>query len=128
MNKLHFSKTALPSISREELKAYADASGDQNPIHQDDEFARSVGLPSVIVHGMMSMSLLSNYLRETATEYEVKKFRTKFRKITQPDVPLHLNGEIRSQSDQLVSVSVWIENEAGEKLTEGEAELSLGKV
>ncbi len=35
--------------------AYANASGDQNPIHQDEEFAKSVGLPDVIAHGMLTM-------------------------------------------------------------------------
>lgn len=42
-------------IDRSGLVAYADASGDQNPIHQDEEFARSVGLPGVIAHGMFTM-------------------------------------------------------------------------
>ena len=42
-------------VSRETLVAYANASGDQNPIHQDEAFARSVGLPDVIAHGMWTM-------------------------------------------------------------------------
>jgi acyl dehydratase len=37
-------------IDRALLKAYADASGDQNLIHQNEEFALSVGLPNVIAH------------------------------------------------------------------------------
>ena len=39
-------------VTRGVLVAYANASGDQNPIHQDEDFARSVGLPDVIAHGM----------------------------------------------------------------------------
>lgn len=42
-------------VDRERLVAYAEASGDQNPIHQDEDFARSVGLPDVIAHGMWTM-------------------------------------------------------------------------
>jgi acyl dehydratase len=42
-------------VDRERLVAYAEASGDHNPIHQDEEFARSVGLPDVIAHGMWTM-------------------------------------------------------------------------
>ena len=42
-------------VGRETLVAYANASGDQNPIHQDEDFARSVGLPDVIAHGMWTM-------------------------------------------------------------------------
>ena len=43
-------------VSRETLVAYAAASLDQNPIHQDEDFARSVGLPDVIAHGMFTMA------------------------------------------------------------------------
>lgn len=43
------------SVDRDRLVAYANASGDQNPIHQDEAFAKSVGLPNVIAHGMWTM-------------------------------------------------------------------------
>lgn len=49
----------LPSLdikfTRNDLVAYANASGDQNPIHQNEEIAKSVGLPDVIAHGMLTM-------------------------------------------------------------------------
>ena len=49
----------LPSLelkfTRDHLVAYANASGDQNPIHQDEAVAKSVGLPDVIAHGMLTM-------------------------------------------------------------------------
>ena len=45
-------------VKREDVKAYADASGDQNPLHQDDNFARSVGFPGIIAHGMFTMAHL----------------------------------------------------------------------
>ncbi len=61
---------ALPEkvfyIDRTLLKAYADASGDQNPIHQNEEFALSVGLPDVISHGMLTMALAGKYVTEWA--------------------------------------------------------------
>ena len=53
-------------IDRALLKAYADASGDQNPIHQNEEFALSVGLPNVISHGMLTMALAGKYVTEWA--------------------------------------------------------------
>lgn len=43
------------SFTRADLVNYANASGDQNPIHQDEAFAKSVGLPDVISHGMLTM-------------------------------------------------------------------------
>lgn len=42
-------------VTREDVKAYADAGGDQNPLHQDDGFARTVGFPGIIAHGMFTM-------------------------------------------------------------------------
>ena len=53
-------------IDRPMLKAYADASGDQNPIHQNEEFAKAVGLPNVIAHGMLTMALVGKYVSEWA--------------------------------------------------------------
>ena len=52
------------AINRELLVAYANASGDQNPIHQDEAFAKSVGLPDVIAHGMLTMALAGKYLSD----------------------------------------------------------------
>jgi acyl dehydratase len=63
--------TVLPEkvfyIDRELLKQYADASGDQNPIHQNEEFAVSVGLPNVIAHGMLTMALVGKYVSDFAS-------------------------------------------------------------
>ena len=53
-------------INRALLKRYADASGDQNPIHQNEEFALSVGLPNVIAHGMLTMALVGKYVSDFA--------------------------------------------------------------
>jgi len=52
------------TFTREQIAAYAEASGDTNPIHLDDEFARSVGLPGVIAHGMLQMGLLARVAGE----------------------------------------------------------------
>lgn len=47
------------TFTKEQIAAYAEAGGDHNPIHLDDEFARSVGLPGVIAHGLLQMGLLA---------------------------------------------------------------------
>jgi acyl dehydratase len=74
---------ALPEkvfyIDRALLKAYADASGDQNPIHQNEEFALSVGLPNVISHGMLTMALAGKYVTEWAGgSAKVREFSARF--------------------------------------------------
>jgi len=53
-------------LDRALLREYADASGDQNPIHQNEEFALSVGLPNVIAHGMLTMALAGKYVSDFA--------------------------------------------------------------
>ena len=54
------------TFTREQIAAYAEASGDQNPIHLDEDFARSVGLPGLIAHGMLQMGLLATVASEAA--------------------------------------------------------------
>ena len=66
-------------IDRALLKAYADASEDQNPIHQNEEFALSVGLPNVISHGMLTMALAGKYVTEWAGgSANVREFSARF--------------------------------------------------
>jgi acyl dehydratase len=77
--------TIIPShqfnIDRALLKQYADASGDQNPIHQDEAFAKSVGLPDVIAHGMLTMALAGKYISDWAGgPQNVKEFSARFTK------------------------------------------------
>jgi acyl dehydratase len=68
-------------LDRAMLKAYADASGDQNPIHQNEEFAKAVGLPNVIAHGMLTMALVGKYVTDFAGGSEhVKEFSGRFMK------------------------------------------------
>ena len=75
--------TVLPErvfeIDRRLLVAYANASGDQNPIHQNEEFAISVGLPNVIAHGMLTMALVGKYVTDWAGgSASVKEFGARF--------------------------------------------------
>jgi acyl dehydratase len=68
-------------VDRALLKAYADASGDQNPIHQNEEFAKAVGLPNVIAHGMLTMALVGKYVSDWAGgTQQVKEFSGRFMK------------------------------------------------
>lgn len=66
-------------IDREMLRHYADASGDQNPIHQDEVFAKSVGLPDVIAHGMLTMALVGKFVSDWGGgPQSVKEFSARF--------------------------------------------------
>ena len=54
------------TFTNEQIAAYAEASGDHNPIHLDGAFARSVGLPGIIAHGMLQMGILGCVASEAA--------------------------------------------------------------
>jgi acyl dehydratase len=54
------------TFTKDQIAAYAEAGGDHNPIHLDDEFARSVGLPGVIAHGLLQMGILGTVAAEAA--------------------------------------------------------------
>ena len=54
------------TFTKEQIAAYAEASGDHNPIHLDDDFARTVGLPGVIAHGMLQMGFLATVAAQAA--------------------------------------------------------------
>ena len=103
--------TVLPEkvfyLDRAMLKAYADASGDQNPIHQSEEFAKAVGLPNVIAHGMLTMALVGKYVTQWAGgSQHVKEFSGRFMKpvIVPADqkVELTVSGHVVAvQADQI---------------------------
>ncbi|MDQ6525716.1 MaoC/PaaZ C-terminal domain-containing protein [Nocardioides sp. LHD-245] len=65
-------------ITRADLVAYAAASGDHNPIHQDEEIALAVGLPGVIAHGMYTLALVGRAVGEWTGDAEVVELGAKF--------------------------------------------------
>lgn len=66
-------------VVREDLVRYAAASGDANPIHQDEAFAKQVGLPDVIAHGMHTMARVGQYVTDwTGDPGAVVRFKTRF--------------------------------------------------
>ena len=97
-------------INRELLVEYANASGDQNPIHQDEAFAKSVGLPDVIAHGMFTMALAGKYLSEISGSQSVLEFSAKFIKpVVVPagvDVSLVMSGKVSDVSEGVAKIDL----------------------
>lgn len=79
------------SITRADLVRYAEASGDTNPIHLDDDIARAVGLPGVIAHGMFTMALAARAVGDWFPGAEVVSLGCKF---TNP-VPVPAEGGVQ---------------------------------
>lgn len=99
-------------INRQLLIDYANASGDQNPIHQDENFAKSVGLPDVIAHGMFTMGLAGTYLGEIAGSASVVEFGAKFIKPVavpaQTDVFLEISGKVSELIDGKAKIDLTV--------------------
>lgn len=98
-------------INRAKLVAYAQASGDLNPIHQDEAFAKSVGLENVIAHGMFTMALAGRYVSEIAGGSEkVREFSARFTKpVVVPegiDVELVVSGRVSALEGGTVKVDL----------------------
>jgi len=98
-------------LDRALLQAYADASGDQNPIHQNEEFAVSVGLPNVIAHGMLTMALVGKYISDFAGgSAQVLEFSSRFIKpVIVPvgeKVDLTVSATVAEIADGKVSLSL----------------------
>ncbi len=98
-------------VNRALLKQYADASGDQNPIHQDEAFAKSVGLPDVIAHGMLTMALVGKYVSDLAGgSAKVLEFGGRFTKpVIVPagqDVDLTVSATVTDVADGKATLSL----------------------
>ncbi len=98
-------------LDRAMLKAYADASGDQNPIHQNEEFALSVGLPNVIAHGMLTMALAGKFVTDWAGgSAAVKEFSARFVKpvIVPADqkVDLTVSGVVSEVDGERIKIDI----------------------
>jgi acyl dehydratase len=101
-------------VKREDVKAYADASGDQNPLHQDDDFARSVGFPGIIAHGMFSLAHLVKAVKDWAVNPAVlRSITVQFRAVVYMDETLVAKGKVAAVDPESkdVTLDVWAEVE-----------------
>lgn len=124
---------ALPSLTKEpisklQLVKYAGASGDYNLIHTDVETAREVGLGGVIAHGMLSMGFLGQFVTGLVGPENVKKLKVRFAAMVRLQDVLTCKGVVKSvepvdENRALATLEIWAENQKGEKVTTGEAQV-----
>jgi acyl dehydratase len=111
--------TELPELSfemtHERVLAYADASGDHNPIHVDDEAARRAGLPGVIAHGMLSMGTLGTAATQWAGHADrIVELTCRFTRPVPVGDVLRVSGTIIAIDDGLVTVQANVRNNRDE--------------
>ncbi len=103
----------LPSssrtVTREDITAYADASGDQNPLHRDDEVARAAGF-----HGMYTMGTLTSWLVDWLGDpAALLRLKAHFRAPVLVDESIECGGRVRSLDPQTRTavLDVWVRAE-----------------
>ncbi|MCL6520758.1 MAG: MaoC family dehydratase N-terminal domain-containing protein [Firmicutes bacterium] len=113
-------------VSRSQLAAYAEASGDRNPIHLDDEVARAYGLEGVIIHGMLGMGLLGRALGEwLGGAGWVRSFEVRFARMIRPGVPLTARGRVTALRGGQAELELWLDPGDGSRPTRGRAVVEL---
>ena len=123
------SSLVKPAITQEQLRRYAEASGDYNPIHLDDQAALRVGLDGVIAHGMLSMAFLGQFVNQQIAGIpgaRIEHLKVRFLNMVRLGDILTCLGEVKSQAthddrSQSIAIECWAQNQDGNKVTTGEA-------
>jgi len=110
-------------ITRTDIVRYAGAGGDFNPVHHDDVYARSLGLPSVFAMGLLGAGYLSRLLAEEFGASTVQRFTVRFRAQVWPGETLDLAVDGSEPTDQrdVRQVRLSARNESGELKISAEA-------
>jgi acyl dehydratase len=116
-------------IQQIQLTRYAGASGDFNPIHQDDEFAKTAGMGGVFAHGMLSMGFVAQAVTDWAGAGAVRKIGVRFTSLVRLKDVVTCKGTVVSKTSKdelhLVELEIWAENQRGEKVVTGRATVAL---
>jgi len=105
---------------------YAGASGDFNPIHIDEEFARAVGLPGRILHGLWTMAQVARAQTEAAGGPEhLKRLSVQFRGMGVPEQEVVVKGAVRELREGRLVVDTVAEQGETQIVRNAEAELEL---
>ncbi|MGO9247257.1 MAG: MaoC/PaaZ C-terminal domain-containing protein [Solirubrobacteraceae bacterium] len=105
---------------------YAGASGDFNPIHIDEDFAKAVGLPGRILHGLWTMAQVARAQTEAAGGPEhLKRLSVQFRGMGVPEQEIVVTGTVREREDGRVIVDTVAEQAGKQIVRNAQAELQL---
>ena len=105
---------------------YAGASGDYNPIHIDEEFAKQVGLPGRILHGLWTMAQVARAQTEAAGgPHALKRLSVTFRGMGVPESEITVTGSVAKVEDGIATVHAVAEQEGRAIIRNAEAELQV---
>ncbi len=124
--------SAARVVRRDDVRAYADVSGDRNPLHDDDTVARAAGFPGVIAHGMFTMAHLAACVSEWAGDpADVLQLSAQFRAPVFLDEEIVAGGRVRAldAASRTAILDLWVtvERDGGTEypIRKGEALIRL---
>lgn len=113
-------------IELEHLKKYAEASGDYNPIHTNEDAARKVGLPGIIAHGMLSAGFLADranrFIQGIHANWRISAFQTRFKAMTFLGDVISVSGVVKFCDGESLRIDLVATNGKGEVTSQGYAE------
>ena len=106
---------------------YAGASGDYNPIHVDPEFAKQVGLPGNILHGLYGMAQVAraNTAAAGGDPRALRRLKVQFRGMGLPEQEIVVTGTVKEAGDGRVVVDTVAEQSGNQIIRNAEAELAV---
>jgi acyl dehydratase len=105
---------------------YAGASGDFNPIHIDEEFARSVGLPGRILHGLWTMAQVARAQTASSGDPErLKRLSVQFRGMGVPEQEVLVTGTVTEVRDGRAVIDTVAEQAGNQIIRNAQAEIEL---
>lgn len=104
---LEFDATVFGPITREEIVLYAQASGDDNPIHQDEEYARASGAPTVFAMGMLPAGYLATALsRWVGDPLHISRYKVRFTTRVWPGDEVVCSGRVVTVEGNVVKLAI----------------------
>ena len=114
-------------ITQEQLIQYADASGDHNPLHLDEEFARGTPYGRTIAHGMLVLALVSELMTHSFGGAWLRggKLKVRFRAPVFPGDTVRAAGTLKTSDEATATYEVTVSNQDGENVITGDASVAL---
>jgi acyl dehydratase len=115
----------VENLSRTQLVQYAGASGDYNPLHSDEVYAKHAGYKGVFAHGMLTMGLTGKMLTNYVGDTRLKKFGVRFTNQVWPGDTLDSTATVaairQENGEHLVDLTVSTVNQDGTEVVAGQA-------
>jgi acyl dehydratase len=108
-------------LSRTDFVRYQGASGDFNPIHHDEEYARAAGFPTVFSVGMLQAGYLGTYSTDIFGPDNVRQFKVRFREQVWPGDVLTCSGTVTGVEDDQISLELTVTTQDGKTAIQGTA-------